>query len=56
MDIPADTLDTLRDIAEQQQRLQRQQQLILQTLLDAKGLDPQEHRVDLESGEIVKAE
>jgi hypothetical protein len=55
-EISDETLDTLRDLAEQQQRLQQQQQLILKTVLAEHGLDPDTHEVDLQEGVIRKIE
>ncbi|MCS3667451.1 hypothetical protein GGP77_001680 [Salinibacter ruber] len=44
-DIPEATLRRLRE-------LQRQQQTTIQTLMEAKGLDPRRHEVDLQTGTI----
>jgi len=39
-EVSDDTLETLRNLAEQQQHLQQQQQLVLKTVLAEHGLDP----------------
>jgi len=44
-DIPEPTLRRLRE-------LERQQQTTIQTLMEAKGLDPRRHEVDLQAGTI----
>jgi len=51
-EISDDTLDTLRDLAKKEQRVQQQQQLVLQTILNEHGLDPETHQVDLQEGVI----
>ena len=51
-EISDDTLETLRDLAEQQQRARQRQQLVLQTVLNEHGLDPKAHQVDLQEGVI----
>lgn len=51
-EISDDTLETLRDLAEQQQRARQRQQLVLQTILNEHGLDPKTHQVDLQEGVI----
>jgi hypothetical protein len=55
-EISNDTLETLRDLAEQQQRARQRQQLILQTVLNEHGLDPETHQVDLQEGVIRESE
>jgi hypothetical protein len=55
-EISDDTLETLRDLAEQQQRARQRQQLVLQTVLNENDLDPETHQVDLQEGVIRKAE
>jgi len=51
-EISDDTLETLRDLAKQEQRAQQRQQLVLQTTLAEHGLDPETHQVDLQEGVI----
>jgi len=51
-EVSDETLETLRNLAEQQQHLQQQQQLVLKTVLAEHGLDPQTHEVDLQEGVI----
>jgi len=55
-EISDDTLQTLRDLAEQQQRARQRQQLVLQTVLNEHDLDPETHQVDLQEGVIREAE
>ncbi len=51
-DIPDATLDRIHTLQEQQQQLQQQIQATLVTVMEANGLDPAEHSVDLETGTI----
>jgi len=44
-DIPIETLRRLRE-------LQRRQQTTIQTLMEAKGLDPRRHEVNIQTGTI----
>jgi hypothetical protein len=55
-EISDDTLDTLRDLAKQEQRAQQRQQLVLQTILAEHDLDPETHQVDLQEGVIREVE
>jgi len=55
-EISDETLQTLRDLQEQIQRARQQQELILQTVLNEHGLDPETHQVDLQEGVIRATE
>ena len=50
--IPDATLDRIRALQEQQQQIQQQIQTTLVTVMEANGLDPSEHTVDLDAGTI----
>jgi len=54
-EISDETLQTLRDLQEQIQRARQQQELILQTVLNEHGLDPDTHEVRLQEGVIREA-
>jgi len=55
-EISDDTLQTLRDLAEQEQRAQQRQQLVLRTILNEHDLDPDTHEVHLQEGVIRETE
>jgi len=55
-EISDDTLEMLRDLAEQEERVRQRQQLVLQTVFAEHGLDPETHQADLQEGVIREVE